>query len=177
MERIMHPLRLAAGSHQAGSGKGCAMNVISWLRGDAEISDFPDCTARHLAVLVQCYNDTLAGADMFLSPQNSVMVLDLAWRTVGTAEQLTGAQLTAWLWDLNTQLNHIESYMESNGSIKYDGPVFRLGHAPEWFVEKLGAITCWAVDSWRLRAGLDQSEDVSVADINVALGKMLCTHT
>jgi hypothetical protein len=28
VDRIRHPLRLAKGSHQPGSGKGCAMNVI-----------------------------------------------------------------------------------------------------------------------------------------------------
>ena len=28
-DRIAHPLRLARGSHQPGSGKGCAMNVIA----------------------------------------------------------------------------------------------------------------------------------------------------
>jgi hypothetical protein len=28
IDRITHPLRLAKGSHQPGSGKGCAMNVI-----------------------------------------------------------------------------------------------------------------------------------------------------
>ena len=28
-DRISHPLRLASGSHQPGSGKGCAMNVIA----------------------------------------------------------------------------------------------------------------------------------------------------
>ena len=28
-DRITHPLRLASGSHQPGSGKGCAMNVIA----------------------------------------------------------------------------------------------------------------------------------------------------
>jgi hypothetical protein len=31
--RITHPLRLAKGSHQPGSGKGRAMNVISHLNG------------------------------------------------------------------------------------------------------------------------------------------------
>jgi hypothetical protein len=30
IDRITHPLRLAKGSHQPGSGKGCAMNVISY---------------------------------------------------------------------------------------------------------------------------------------------------
>jgi hypothetical protein len=28
-DRITHPLRLASGSHQPGSGKACAMNVIA----------------------------------------------------------------------------------------------------------------------------------------------------
>lgn len=47
-----HPLRLAIGSHQAGSGKGCAMNVISFENGDSEITDLPDCSDRMLARLV-----------------------------------------------------------------------------------------------------------------------------
>ena len=85
LDRITHPLRLAAGSHQAGSGKGCAMNVISYINGDTKITDFPDCSARPLAVLVQHLNDRLAGGDGFLSPENSVLVLDLGWQTVGTA--------------------------------------------------------------------------------------------
>jgi hypothetical protein len=32
LDRITHPLRLAKGSHQPGSGKGCAMNVISFIK-------------------------------------------------------------------------------------------------------------------------------------------------
>jgi hypothetical protein len=31
IDRITHPLRLAKGSHQQGSGKGCAMNVNSYI--------------------------------------------------------------------------------------------------------------------------------------------------
>jgi Protein of unknown function (DUF732) len=34
LDRITHPLRLAKGSHQPGSGKGCAMNVISSIKGN-----------------------------------------------------------------------------------------------------------------------------------------------
>jgi hypothetical protein len=33
LDRITHPLRLARGSHQPESGKGCAMNVISYING------------------------------------------------------------------------------------------------------------------------------------------------
>jgi Protein of unknown function (DUF732) len=34
LDRIAHPLRSAKGSHQPGSGKGSAMNVISSINGD-----------------------------------------------------------------------------------------------------------------------------------------------
>ena len=94
-DRIIHPLRLARGSHQPGSGKGCAMNVISYINGDTTITDFPDCSAEPLAKLVQMLNDRLAGPDGFLSPEASVLVLDLGWLTVGTAD--TPAQIV-WRW-------------------------------------------------------------------------------
>ena len=86
LERISHPLRLAGGSHQPGSGKGCAMNAISYINGDAQITDFPATSARPLASFVQLCNDLLAGPDGYLSPEDSVVVLDLGWLTVGTAD-------------------------------------------------------------------------------------------
>jgi hypothetical protein len=86
LERITHPLRLARGSHQPGSGKGCAMNAISYINGDAQITDFPATSARPLASFVQLCNDLLAGPDGYLSPENSLLVLDLGWLTVGTAD-------------------------------------------------------------------------------------------
>jgi len=39
LDRISHPLRLARGSHQPGSGKGFAMNAISYINGDEQITD------------------------------------------------------------------------------------------------------------------------------------------
>ena len=84
-ERITHPLQLASGSHQPESGKGCAMNVISYINGDAQITDFPATSARPLASFVQVCNDLLAGPDGCLSPEDSLVVLDLGWLTVGTA--------------------------------------------------------------------------------------------
>jgi len=86
LDRITHPLRLARGSHQPGSGKGCAMNVISYINGDEQITDFPATSARPLASFVQLCNDLLAGPDGFLSPEDSLVVLDLGWLTVGTAD-------------------------------------------------------------------------------------------
>jgi hypothetical protein len=86
LDRITNPLRLARGSHQPGSGKGCAMNVISYINGDEQITDFPATSARPLASFVQLCNDLLAGSDGYLSPENSLLVLDLGWLTVGTAD-------------------------------------------------------------------------------------------
>ncbi|AIK67664.1 hypothetical protein VC69_gp049 [Mycobacterium phage Inventum] len=99
LDRITHPLRLAQGSHQPGSGKGCAMNVISYINGDTKITDYPECSARPLAALVQMCNDQLAGPDGFLSPENSVLVLDLGWKTVGTAG-VSDAVHALWIADM-----------------------------------------------------------------------------
>lgn len=86
LDRITSPMRLARGSHQPGSGKGCAMNVISYINGDEHITDFPATSARPLASFVQLCNDLLAEPDGYLSPENSLLVLDLGWLTVGTAD-------------------------------------------------------------------------------------------
>lgn len=99
MNDITQPLRLAAGSHQAGSGKGCAMNVVSWENGDTKITDFPPCSARPLARIVQQVNDALADGDGFLSPENSVIALELGHLTVGTSGY-TPMQMRQWLHDL-----------------------------------------------------------------------------
>jgi hypothetical protein len=101
LDRITHPLRLAKGSHQPGSGKGCAMNVISYINGDERITDFPACSARPLSLLVQTCNDLLAGPDGYLSPESSVLALDLAWQTVGTAD-VPHSVVHAWVAELLT---------------------------------------------------------------------------
>ncbi|WP_216639746.1 hypothetical protein [Mycobacterium sp. 1164966.3] len=101
LSRITHPLRLAKGSHQPGSGKGCAMNVISYINGDAHVTDFPACSAHPLSVLVQACNDLLAGPDGYLSPENAVLALELAWQTVGTAD-VADAVAHAWLAEMLT---------------------------------------------------------------------------
>lgn len=86
LERITHPLRLASGSHHTGSAKGCAMNVISYINGDEQITDFPATSARPLAAFVQLCNDQMAGPDGYLAPQDAMTALDLGWLTVGTAD-------------------------------------------------------------------------------------------
>jgi len=99
LDRITHPLRLARGSHQPGSGKGCAMNAISYINGDEQVTDFPATSARPLASFVQLCNDLLAGPDGYLSPEDSVTVLDLGWLTVGTAE-VAATVIHSWVTKL-----------------------------------------------------------------------------
>jgi hypothetical protein len=101
LDRIINPLRLARGTHQPGSGRGCAMNVISYIEGDEQVTDFPASSARPLSLLVQSSNDLLAGPDGYLSPENSVVALDLAWLTVGTAG-IADDVVHAWVAELLT---------------------------------------------------------------------------
>lgn len=103
MQDVTSPLRLAVGSHHAGSGMGCAMNVISWENGDKTITDFPPCSDRVLARIVQYVNDTICthrGGDdeELLCPQCSVKVLALAHRTVGTAIPFKSVEEAARLY-------------------------------------------------------------------------------
>lgn len=77
------------------------MNAISYCNGDTVITDFPTCSAKPLARMVQYVNDKLAGDDdEYLSPENSIKVLDLGWRTVGTGGDMSLDVLRAWLDEL-----------------------------------------------------------------------------
>lgn len=89
MQDITTPLRVAVGSHDAGSGKGCAMNVVSWINGDTTITDYPDCSDLLLTRLVQHVNDSLCGHTddddgELLCPDCSRVAIDLGLRTIGT---------------------------------------------------------------------------------------------
>jgi hypothetical protein len=101
LDRITRPLSLAKGSHQSGSGMGCAMNVISYISGDTQITDFPATSARPLAAFVQLCNDLLAGPEGYLSPESSFLALELAWQTVGTAV-VADSVIHSWVAELLT---------------------------------------------------------------------------
>jgi hypothetical protein len=77
------------------------MNVISFIDGDDHVTDFPSTSARPLSLLVQSSNDLLAGPDGYLSPEHSVLALDLAWLTVGTAD-VPETVVHAWVAELLT---------------------------------------------------------------------------
>jgi hypothetical protein len=77
------------------------MNVISYITGDEQVTDFPTRSARPLSLLVQTSNDLLAGPDGYLLPDDSVLALDLAWQTVGTAD-VPETVVHAWIAELLT---------------------------------------------------------------------------
>ena len=77
------------------------MNVISYINGDTHITDFPDCSARPLAAFVQLCTDMLAGPDDYLSPENSLLALELGWQTVGTTD-VVATVIHAWVAELLT---------------------------------------------------------------------------
>src|ERR1700727_1806936 len=137
LDRITNPLRLARGSHQPGSGKGCAMNVISYINGDEQITDFPATSARPLASFVQLCNDLLAGPDGYLSPENTLLVLDLGWRTATQSTALVETDDCDTL-DAVTG-NALRAHRLANG---------------EAGVARISEVTRNAIRSWRRLAGL-----------------------
>jgi hypothetical protein len=168
LDRITHPMRLAKGSHKLGSGKGCAMNAISFINGDTEITDFPDCSALPLARLVQTLNDRLADADGFLSPENGVLVLDLGWLTVGTAGVADGV-VWRWLSELLIDPTHgVVQHATPDGAaairraaqlcaFKADGVYIS---ATEWRAAKSAAAVAVAADA---DAAADAAADADAA--------------
>jgi hypothetical protein len=122
---VDHPLRLAVGSHEAGTGMGCAMNVISWESGDTTITDLPACADRMLARIVQLVNDRICthrDGDL-LCPACSVKVLDLAHRIVGTGTHPLTEMERQRVWvrvaaDQARQVLHLTSAPEALAAIE-----------------------------------------------------------
>ncbi len=190
LERITHPLRLASGSHERGSGKGCAMNVISYINGDTQITDYPACSARPLARLVQRINDSLADKDGFLSPENSIVALDLGWQTVGTAD-VPDAVVWQWLHAILVDPVHgVVQYARPDGQVAIAdvaalcrrqalGDIVTDG---QWREARDAAayayanahidFTRWAIQHWRDLARLDTPTPVEPDDINTALSQI-----
>lgn len=194
LERITNPLQLASGSHEAGTGRGCAMNVISWIMGEPQISDFPECSEPMLAAMVQVMNDRAASIPVFddegqtshwlLDPEESVRALDLAWLTVGTAGQPLSVRAT-WLKRImaraRERFGHDVASAESlrdaqrllndgkpNDAISYvaDSAYIFVGDYLEEFVE-------YAILEFRKIAGLDDAAPADPVVVDQAIKKMV----
>jgi len=192
LTQITNPLRLAKGSHEEGSGKGCAMNVVSYVNGDTRITDYPECSARPLARLVQSINDWLAGLDGYLSPENAVIVLDLGFATMGTADAPKSV-VHAWLAEMldspewgvtrftsdktRTSIIAVADLLRKSASGKPVTPA-------EWRTARKNAADIdadayarieharSAISAWRRLAKLDEVK-VDAKDVDSALAKML----
>lgn len=93
--------RLHVGAGPADGSAMCAMQVVSWISGDTVITDYPVCSARPLARLVQAFNDGLCDhrdGDL-LCPPCSRVALDLGLSTVGTAD-VSREAVWAWLAEM-----------------------------------------------------------------------------
>jgi hypothetical protein len=62
---------------------------MAYNNGDAQITDFPACSARRLAPLVQSCDDLLAHPDGYLLPEDSVVAPDLGRQTVSSGRSLS----------------------------------------------------------------------------------------
>jgi hypothetical protein len=114
------------------------MNAISYINGDTQITDFPACSARPLAILVQSCNDLLAGPDgYYLSPENSLLALELGWQTVGTAD-VADTVIRAWVAELLTNPKWGVARYAKLTAIKAIFDIAELhhnaasGHMPSW---------------------------------------------
>jgi hypothetical protein len=140
----LQPLRLAVGSHKAGSGKGCAMNVISWENGDTEITDYPQCADPMLARIVQIVNDSYCApfaTGSLLCPPCSQVVLALGHRTVGTklyGEHEKRAYVTLLLAVAKPEAAHLDGRWLARASDF-------LAAAEQWLDGAIGHADLWAM--------------------------------
>ena len=144
-------------SKGAGDGvnKLCAMQFISYINGDTKITDYPECSARPLARIVQSINDRLAGPDGYLSPENSVIVLDLGWLTVGTANAPREV-MWQWLADLLIDSEH--------GAIQYarnPKAESAIRHVANLYLRKVNGGNV-SVEEWK-SAAADAAADAAYA--------------
>lgn len=187
---VPQPLRLAQGSHQPGSGKGCAMNVVSYTNGDAEITDYPECSAKPLARIVQLVNDVLSGHGGYLSPEDSVIALGLGWRTVGTAnadygmhsiwwEKLTGQATESSVWaprwvteipSGNARVvEYVHNRFKRGGYI--DFATFTICEV-EWNKSGLIGFAGDAIDLWVKLMPITPAEPITQDQIEYAMARM-----
>lgn len=78
---------IAKGTSARGSGRACVMNYLSYLNGDLEVTDLPDCTEPQLAMLAQNVNDDLCwhtGPSDLLCSDCAGELLRLAPLLIGT---------------------------------------------------------------------------------------------
>lgn len=133
-----HLPRLSTGSHTEGSGRACIMNAISYLEGDREITDRPECVYWPLAAMAQILNDNICrhgGAPTYgteICGPCSHELWKLGARLIGTA-RISDDTFTPILRRLNFRHVTAPQITEwaSLDSSWPDVPVEML-HSPRW---------------------------------------------
>lgn len=169
LDRITSPLRLAEGSHKAGSGKGCAMNAVSWVLGDEEITDFPECTDYRLASFIQDCNDHLCDEDGLVLAECSLPLLQAAFATVGTAEYSASVNPHQWM----ASLLKIAADKGIDGSIDFIANFrFKTYVSRDTSPKMFSELVQEGVVLWREMAGMDKPQMPAPDKVNTALRAM-----
>ena len=146
---MTHPLRIARGSHAPETGKGCVMNVISFIDGEDPVTDTPLSVAQPLAFLMQFLNDQYpVDTEGCIAPQDALRLLDLASRTVGTAGKRPPPD--QWTKALNDALHLPGHLVPPRATMKfYLHYLCRLDAPPEQCYEFVKT----AIDRWHELCG------------------------
>lgn len=168
----LQPLRVAQFSHQPGSGKGCAMQVVSYINGDIEITDYPDCSARPLARIVQFVNDRLGergtpctpgfgDGTKYLTPEDAITAIRLGTKTIGT--RIPAVEFGHPLWYVyrrqSPKLWYVRRYSEAARVAANVGSASDVAHGAACAVLKdnsLDGLVAWAdkvIDEWHAEMG------------------------
>jgi len=153
------------------------MNAISYLNGDTEITDFPNCSAQPLARLVQMCNDELAGGiGKPLQPQDALRVL-----TMGTgdappevhnwyAQEVLGdnfgfaAEPSPYMHPGRCPATVSVSYYRAR---QYCGQNFNVD-----FLKTLLELTDRTITAWRQKMGLPPRPPLTTQELRPALTEM-----
>lgn len=109
----LQPLRMTSGSHTKGSGQGCVMNVVSYITGDAEITDYPQCADDRLSLMLQNLNDNIASSrgknQKYLSPEDAMTLIELGTLTIGTKDTLPRDKYWVLRYEMEAKHGHSDS--------------------------------------------------------------------
>lgn len=192
---ITEPPRLSRGSWTAGSGRGCAMNIVSWVRGEEVISDMPKNVDPRLATLVQGVNDFLGvrEEDELIPVKHTIPLLNIAFDTMGTAipiiigtsagtEEMHGygilsaAQRFEWMKAVNDKVaRKYGCRLVPNSGDPVESHFHFQKRYWYWFKpleDRLLSSLAVAVYTYREMAGLDPTYTPPLADVEKAIKEM-----
>lgn len=166
------PIMLLAGDHPntAETGSGCIMNVISYLNGEAQITDRSPCVDPVVRKLMMAINDSLNGPDR----QRLIPFVQRAMGTAGADRRTTENRLIVMCGAVSTMMAAIPAYAGFKSSILEDRVKSALMVAQHHFVQGSldDSATCLSAALAALLGGIYFSEAASYGGRPSAL----CDH-